>query len=186
MLDTLLSALPPDLPAAVIVTQHMPEGFTALLAERLNRISALSVKETANGDVLRAGSILISKAGYHTIVSGVYATRRKNHGRIIHSTAPPLHAVRPAVDKTFVSAAKVFGSRTISVILSGMGCDGGEGTHAVKAAGGMTMVCDEKDCLVYGMARSALATDSVDKVVPFRDLAREIVRAVGRLEVNHG
>lgn len=186
MLDTLLSALPSNLPAAVVVTQHMPEGFTASLAERLNRISALPVKETTSGDILKAGTVLVSRAGYHTVISGVYAPGGRNHGRVIHSTAPPLHAVRPAVDKTFASAAKVFGPRTVSVILSGMGSDGGEGTLAVKTAGGTTMVCAEEDCLVYGMARSAIARDSVDRVVPLKGLAREIVRAVNRLEVNHG
>lgn len=186
MLDTLLSALPPDLPAAVVVTQHMPEGFTASLAERLNRVSSLPVKETTNGDILQAGTVMVSKAGYHTVISGIYAAAGRNHGRVIHSTAPPLHAVRPAVDKTFDSAANVFGPRTVSVILSGMGSDGGEGTLAVKTAGGTTMVCAEEDCLVYGMARSAIARDSVDRVVPLKGLAREIVRAVNRLEVNHG
>lgn len=186
MLDTLLSALPPDLPAAVVVTQHMPEGFTASLAERLNRVSSLPVKETTNGDILQAGTVMVSKAGYHTVISGIYAAAGRNHGRVIHSTAPPLHAVRPAVDKTFASAANVFGPRTVSVILSGMGSDGGEGALAVKTAGGTTMVCAEEDCLVYGMARSAIARDSVDRVVPLKGLAREIVRAVNRLEVNHG
>lgn len=185
MLDTLLSQLPPDLPAAIIITQHMPEGFTASLAKRLDRISPLPVKETTNGDVLQAGSALVSKAGYHTVVSGIYATGGRRHGRIIHSTAPPLHAVRPAVDNTFISAANVFGSHTISVILSGMGNDGGEGTAAVKAAGGITMVCAEEDCLVYGMARSALTRGGADKVVPLKDLAREIVRAVRRIEANN-
>ncbi len=185
MLDTLLSALPPDLPAAVVVTQHMPEGFTASLAERLNRVSALPVKETGNGDSLDTGTVLISKAGFHTVISGVASGNGKNHGRIIHSTAPRLHAVRPAVDKTFASAARVFGPRTVAVLLSGMGNDGGEGMLAVKTAGGKTMVCAEEDCLVYGMARSALTRDCVDKVVPFEGLAREIARAVGKLEVNH-
>ena len=185
MLDTLLSALPPDLPAAVVVTQHMPEGFTASLAERLNRVSALPVKETENGDSLQTGTILIAKAGFHTVISGVAAGNGKNHGRIIHSTAPRLHAVRPAVDKTFASAAHVFGPRTVAVILSGMGNDGGEGMLAVKTAGGRTMVCAEEDCLVYGMARSALSRNCVDKVVPLKGLAREITRAVKQLEVNH-
>lgn len=186
MLDTLLSSLPPDLPAAVVITQHMPEGFTASLAERLDRVSPLPVRESRSGDTLQAGTVLVSKAGYHTVVSAVYAGAGRNHGRIIHSTAPPLHAVRPAVDKTFTSAAHVFGPRTISVLLSGMGSDGGEGTLAVKTAGGITMVCAEEDCLVYGMARSALSRDCVDTVVPFRHLGREIARAVSQLEVKHG
>lgn len=181
MLDLLLSALPADLPAAVVITQHMPEGFTASLAERLNRVSPLPVRETTNGEILQTGTILVSKAGYHTVISGVYAGTRKTSGRVVHSTSPPLHAVRPAVDVTFTSAARTFGPRTVSAILSGMGSDGGEGTLAVKNAGGSTMVCAEEDCLVYGMARSALARNCVDAVVPFRNLARDIARAASRL-----
>ena len=181
MLDSLLSALPADLPAAVVVTQHMPEGFTASLAERLNRVSPLPVRETANGDTLQTGTVLIAKAGYHTVISGVYAGAQKTAGRVVHSTAPPLHAVRPAVDMTFTSAARVFGPRTVSVILSGMGSDGGEGMLALKNAGGSTMVCAEEDCLVYGMARSALARNCVDRVVPLKNLAHEITRAFSRL-----
>lgn len=181
MLDAVLSALPADLPAAVVVTQHMPEGFTASLAERLNRVSPLPVRETANGDTLQTGTVLIAKAGYHTVISGVYAGAQKTAGRVVHSTAPPLHAVRPAVDMTFTSAARVFGPRTVSVILSGMGSDGGEGMLALKNAGGSTMVCAEEDCLVYGMARSALARNCVDRVVPLKNLAHEIARAVSRI-----
>ena len=82
---------------------------------------------------------------------------------------------------TFTSAARVFGPRTVSVILSGMGSDGGEGMLALKNAGGSTMVCAEEDCLVYGMARSALARNCVDRVVPLKNLAHEIARAVSRL-----
>ncbi len=185
MLDALLSALPPDLPAAVVVTQHMPEGFTASLAERLSRISPLQVKETANGDTLQAGTVLVSKAGFHSVISRVVSGAGRNHGRVVHSTAPRMHAVRPAVDATFTSAAHVFGPRTVSVLLSGMGNDGGEGTLAVKTAGGTTMVCAEEDCLVYGMARSALARNCVDQVAPLGSLAHEIARAVSRLEVNY-
>lgn len=181
MLDAVLSALPADLPAAVAIIQHMPEGFTASLAERLNRVSPLPVRETANGDTLQTGTVLIAKAGYHTVISGVYAGAQKTAGRVVHSTAPPLHAVRPAVDMTFTSAARVFGPRTVSVILSGMGSDGGEGMLALKNAGGSTMVCAEEDCLVYGMARSALARNCVDRVVPLKNLASEIARAVSRL-----
>jgi two-component system chemotaxis response regulator CheB len=107
MLDTLLAALPADLPAGVVVTQHMPAGFTAALAERFNRIAPMPVKETENGDIIDTGKILLSRAGVHTIVSGMIGTDGSKGGRIVHSTAPPLHGVRPAVDKTFESAAQV-------------------------------------------------------------------------------
>jgi two-component system chemotaxis response regulator CheB len=182
MLDTLLAALPADLPAGVMVTQHMPTGFTAALAERFNRIASMPVKETENGDIVETGKILLSKAGVHTIISGDVGTNNTRIGRIIHSNAPPLHGVRPAVDKTFESAAHVYGKNIVSVILSGMGNDAGEGAHAIKQAGGTSILCDEKDCLVYGMARSAIQKNAVDKVLPLNKLAPEIERLVHRME----
>lgn len=182
MLDTLLAEIPADLPAGVIVTQHMPTGFTAALAERFNRIAAMPVKETENGDVVETGKILLSKAGVHTIVSGDMGSNNTRIGRIVHSNTPPVHAVRPAVDKTFESAAHVYGKNIVSVILSGMGNDAGEGARAIKDAGGTTLLCDEKDCLVYGMARSAIQKNAVDKVLPLNKLAREIDRLVRQME----
>jgi two-component system chemotaxis response regulator CheB len=182
MLDTLLAALPADLPAGVIITQHMPTGFTAALAERFNRIAPLPVKETENGDIVETGKILLSKAGVHTVVSVVIGDNGSKSGRIVHTNAPPLHGVRPAVDKTFESAAHVYGSRCVSVILSGMGNDAGEGAHAVREAGGVSLLCDEKDCLVYGMARSAIQHNAVDRVLPLTRLAAEIVRVVSQME----
>jgi two-component system chemotaxis response regulator CheB len=181
MLDMLVSSLSPNLRASCVITQHMPEGFTVALAQRLNRISALPVHETENGDILKTGNILVAKAGYHTLISGTLSPDGRHTGRVIHSRSPPVHAVRPAVDKTFASAAKTFGENTISVLLSGMGSDGGEGTRAVKDAGGTTMVVREEDCLVYGMARSALERDSVDMVVPFKDLPDRIMKAVATI-----
>lgn len=185
MLDTLLAALPADLPAGVMVTQHMPTGFTAPLAERFNRISPMPVKETDNGDMLETGKILLSRAGVHTIVSGVIEGKNSRTGRIVHSNAPPIHGVRPAVDKTYESAAQVFGKNIVSVTLSGMGNDAGEGALAIKAAGGTNLVCDEKDCLVYGMARSVISKNAADKILPLNKLAEEIERIVHQMEAGN-
>lgn len=185
MLDTLLSMLPADLPAGIMVTQHMPTGFTAPLAERFNRISHMQVKETENGDILETGKILLSKAGVHTIISGAIDTKNVKTGRIIHSNAPPIHGVRPAVDKTYESAAQVFGKNIVSVTMSGMGNDAGEGALAIKQAGGINLVCDEKDCLVYGMARSVLSKNAADKVLPLAKLAEEIERTVLKMEAGN-
>jgi two-component system chemotaxis response regulator CheB len=183
--DTLLSMLPPDLPAGVIITQHMPLGFTAPLAERFNRIASMPVKETQNGDMLETGKILLSKAGVHTIISGVMGEDGKTTGRIVHSASPPVHGVRPAVDKTFESAAQVYGKNVVSVILSGMGNDAGLGAQSIKQAGGVSLVCDEKDCLVYGMARSAIKNNAVDLILPLKKLSAEIERVVHMMEETH-
>jgi two-component system chemotaxis response regulator CheB len=180
--DILLSMLPPDLPAGIIITQHMPPGFTAPLAERFNRIAAMPVKETRNGDRLYTGEILLSMAGVHTIVSGVMGEDGRTTGCIVHTTSPPVHGVRPAVDKTFESAARVYGKNAVSVILSGMGNDAGEGAYAVKQAGGVSLICDEKDCLVYGMARSAIRHKAVDQVIPLKKLAESIEQHVHMME----
>lgn len=181
MLDVLLADLPEDLPAAVVVTQHMPVGFTAPLAERFNRLCPLPVKESENGDILERGRILVSKAGFHTIISGYLSDGCKS-GKIVHSSASPVHGVRPAVDKTFESAASVFGKNIVSVVLSGMGNDAGEGALAIRNAGGTNIICDEKDCLVYGMARSVITHNAVDKVIPLNQIADQIERSVNRME----
>ncbi len=175
MLDVVVSTLPASLNAAVIITQHMPKGgFTAALANRLDRISQLRIKETENGDVLKKGTVLVSKAGFHTIVSSFMDKGGVQGGKIVLADSPPVHNVKPAVDKTFSSASQVYGQRIVSVILSGMGNDGGEGTEFIKRAGGITMVCREEDCLVYGMARSALSRNCVDHVVPLKSIPVKI------------
>jgi two-component system chemotaxis response regulator CheB len=181
MLDVVLSKLPADLPAAVVVTQHMPVGFTAPLAARFNRIAHMPVKETENGDMLRNGTVLLSKAGVHTMIGAAMTSDGKRTGRIIHSNAPSVHGVRPAVDKTFESAAQVFGKNIVSVILSGMGNDAGAGASAIKLAGGTSIICDQKDCLVYGMARSAIEKNAVDVVLPLAKIPDAVERIVAKM-----
>jgi len=179
MLDILLSSFKTSIPAALVITQHMPEGgFTASLATRLNRISPMPVKETENGDILNQGCVYISRAGYHSVISSFLTEHGEKGGRIVHSQSPPLHSVRPAVDKTFLSASSVFGERVVSVILSGMGNDGGDGMAAIREHGGRTIVCREEDCLVYGMARSALTKNCVEKVLPLGKIGDEIAHLV--------
>jgi len=113
---------------------------------------------------------------------GVTGEDGRPKGRITHTTSPPVHGVRPAVDKTFESAARVYGKQALSVILSGMGNDAGEGAQAIKGAGGVSLICDEKDCLVYGMARSAIRNNAVDQVLPLKKIPKEIERIVHLME----
>jgi two-component system chemotaxis response regulator CheB len=179
MLDVLLSTLKTPIKAALVITQHMPEGgFTASMATRLNRISPMPVKETESGDILYQGKVYVSKAGYHTIISRYLSEKGEQGGKIVHSHSAPVHSVRPAVDKTFLSASSVFSDKIVSVILSGMGNDGGEGMAAIKEHGGRTIVCREEDCVVYGMARSALSRNCVDQVLPLETIGAEITHLV--------
>ncbi len=184
MLDQIFSNLKGEQNAAFVITQHMPEGFTAALSERLNRICPMPVKETESGDILNNGNVYLSKGGYHTVISRHVDERGgRQGGQITLTKSAPVHAVRPAVDITFSSAAKVFGKNCFSVILSGMGNDAGEGgALAIKNAGGTTIAVREEDCLVYGMARSALKRDCIDKVIPLNRIHREIMKYIANKE----
>jgi len=181
-LDLILSNISPDLDAGVVITQHMPEGFTAALADRFNRICPLPVRESESGCILNAGEVVISRSGFHSVISTSMTRDGLSGGKIVHSTAPPVHAVRPAIDVTFSTAAKIFGRRTLAVILSGMGNDCGDGAFDIKAAGGQVFACSEEDCLVYGMARSAMRKNSVDRVIPLRGIPDEVLRTINAME----
>jgi two-component system chemotaxis response regulator CheB len=157
----------------------MPEGgFTAALAARLNRVSLMPVKETESGDILYSGQAYVVKAGYHALVTSALSSKGEQGGKIIHTRSPPVHGVRPAADKTFSSASRVFNNRVVGVILSGMGNDGGAGCAEVKERGGTTIVVRQEDCLVHGMARSALQNNCVDQVLPLTAVAGEVMRLI--------
>lgn len=189
MLDVLLSSFSTRLNAAVVIVQHMPEGgFTAALATRLNRISVMPVKETEDGDVLVSGQVYVVKAGYHAIITAFLTAKGVKGGKIIHSRSPPVHGVRPAADATFSSASRVFSSGVISVVLSGMGDDCGAGCTDIKERGGTVIVAREEDCLVYGMARSALRNKCVDQVLPLKAIPGEVTKDLEEMArgIKHG
>ena len=185
MLDILLSSITAPLDAAMVITQHMPEGgFTASLATRLNRVSCMPVKESENGDHLMEGTVYVSKAGYHSVITGLMNDRGRRGGMIVHAKSAPVHSVRPAVDKTFSTGATVFGDQCVAAILSGMGNDGGEGMAAIRKSGGKTIVCREEDCLVWGMARSAITRDGVEMVLPLGEIGGQIVKMLEGMQNN--
>jgi len=169
-LNTVLPALPENLPAAVLVIQHMPVGFTRSLAERLDHISALAVKEAEPGDHLEVGKVLVAPGGFHMTID--------ENGQIGLNQNPPVHGVRPAVDVTMTAVARQFGSRTVAVILTGMGSDGTNGAALVHSAGGFVIAEAESSCVVWGMPRSVIEAGVADLVVPLGDVAREIEKAV--------
>jgi len=182
MLDTILSSLDPQLPSAVVVTQHMPVGFTAPLAERLNKVSLLPVRESQNGDLLVEGFVLVSHGGFHSVVTGTVGAGGMRGGRIVHTMEPAVHSVRPAVDRTFASGARVFGRKAVGVLLSGMGKDGGEGSREINRAGGRVLAAPEEECLVYGMIRSAIDRNAVDQIVPLQRMSTEIMKVAVQAE----
>ncbi len=169
-LNTVIPELPAGLPAAVLVVQHMPAGFTRSLAERLDSQSSLKVKEAEPGDRPEVGQVLVAPGGYHMTVDET--------GTIGLNKNPPVHGVRPAIDVTLASLVKKYGPSVISVILTGMGNDGTNGCALVHNAGGRVIAEDASTCVVYGMPRSVAEAGIVDEVTPLTDIARAIVQAV--------
>jgi two-component system chemotaxis response regulator CheB len=154
--------------AALIVVQHMPDGFTGALAEQLSEAADFDVREARTGDVAAAGTALVAPGGSHLLLDRA--------GRIQLRADPPVHGVRPAADPTLISAAQSFGPRTIGVVLTGMGRDGAKGLAAVKAGGGATLAQDKGTSLVYGMPKAAIELGVIDTVSPLDRIAAVINR----------
>lgn len=162
----LVPNLPANLPAAILMVQHMPPKFTRSIAERLNELSQINVKEAEAGDLVSLGQALIAPGGYHMVV--------RMNGQIALNQEKPRCGLRPAVDVTMESAVKVYGSRCIGVILTGMGNDGTQGCTMIKAGGGQVLAEHESTCVVYGMPRSVVEAGLADKVVPIQKMVDEI------------
>lgn len=158
--------IPADIPAAVLIIQHMPPGFTYSLAQRLDHLSNIMVKEVVAGDVLYNGVAFVAKGGYHMVVEkgGVMAL---NHDASVCG-------VRPSVDVTMKSIANVFGSSVLGVVLTGMGSDGTNGSKAIKENGGDVIAEDESTCVVWGMPKSVIESGYADKVLPLPRIAAGI------------
>ncbi|NLD27752.1 MAG: chemotaxis response regulator protein-glutamate methylesterase [Myxococcales bacterium] len=170
-LAILLPAIEKDIPAAILVVQHMPAGFTKSLAERLDKISQISVREAANGMILHAGEAVVAKGGSHLEISGTLQTPI-----ITLSDAPPVFGLRPCADFTMKSAAASFSNMVVGVVLTGMGSDGTLGSSAIKSAGGVVIAQDEASSVIYGMPKSVVSANLADKVLPLSGIAQEIHR----------
>jgi two-component system, chemotaxis family, protein-glutamate methylesterase/glutaminase len=159
--------LPGNLPAAVLIVQHMPAGFTKSLAERLDHASALTVKEAEEGDVPARGLALLAPGGRHMTLDA--------QGRVRLLDSPPVHGVRPAVDLLFRSLPPVFGRRCVAAILTGMGSDGADGAAVLRAAGARIITEDASTTVVYGMPRAVVERGLSHRQAPLPDVAMAIV-----------
>ena len=173
-LQSVITRLPKDLPCGVVVVQHMPPGFTKSLAQRLDTLSAVHVKEAEDGDIIRSGCVYIAPGNYHMRVSGSGGARK-----IVLGQDPPVGNHRPAVNVLFDSVAPI-GRRLVAVIMTGMGSDGTEGMKKIKAEGGYSIAQDESTSVVYGMPKSVVDAGLADEIRPVTDIARAIVAAVER------
>lgn len=170
-LHEVVSHLPGDLSAGVLIVQHMPAGFTRSLAERLDDLSSLKVKEAEAGDRIVPGTALLAPGGFHMTVNKV--------GVIALDQNPPVNGVRPSVDVTLAAVVSQYGKHCLSVILTGMGADGARGVALLHAAGGYVVAEHESTCVVYGMPRAVVEGGYADAVVPLGHIASEITRLVG-------
>ncbi len=176
-LSQIIPKLPADLPAAVLVVQHMPEEFISPLAARLNRESALEVKEAEQLESIKQGKVLFIPAGVHCKIE----TKGKI-GESIRFTPFPKkqdNLLRSA-NELMISLAPIYGRRTTGVVLTGMGNDGTEGLRAIKKYGGYTIAEHESTCIVNGMPLSGIQAEVVDKVIPLHKIPDEIIKSVIR------
>ena len=172
-LQILIPALPGDLPAGVVVVQHIPAGFTRPLAGRLDAKSALSVREAEPGARVRPGEVLVAPGGSHLTFA-----KRGGELVVVLDSEPSGTLHRPSVDITMQSAAELWGRRSAGVLLTGMGTDGAWGMWAIRARGGWTLAESEESCVVYGMPRAAVELGAVSEVVPLDKMAAHLTAAV--------
>jgi two-component system, chemotaxis family, protein-glutamate methylesterase/glutaminase len=173
-LKEVIGRLPHDFPVPIAVVLHMPPGFTELFARSLASATSLAVSEAQEGDLLRAGMVLIAPAGYHLHIKQSPAGTLQAH-LDLHPSAS-LH--RPAVDVLFRSAAEAAGDRVLAVVLTGMGNDGTAGAGWVKAQGGRVLTEAESSCVVYGMPRSIVEAGLSDASIPLPSMAAAILEAL--------
>jgi len=162
-LAELVPALPPDLRLAVVIVQHMPAHFTAALAERLDASSRLKVREAQHGERPMPGTVLIAPGDKHVEFD--------DNGAIVLTDGPLVNGCRPAADVTMLSAARVYGRRTVAIVMTGMGRDGAAGAQAIKRAEGKTCAQDQATSVIYGMPKAALDTGAIDEVCALGDIA---------------
>ena len=173
-LKLLIPKLPADLGVPVAIVLHMPVGYTELYARKLNEQSAVTVLEAKGGELLTPGHVYIAPAGRHLTL------RRDGAGQVMtHLDVRPLDTpYKPSVDSLFRSAADVYGSRVLGIVMTGMGSDGREGSAWIKAKGGTILTESEASCVVYGMPRSIVEAGLSDGEVPLEEMAAALLERI--------
>lgn len=168
-LAEVVSGLSPDLDAAVLIVQHMPSDFIPILAARLGELTSLPVTVAVDGEPVLSGRVYVAPG------NGQMRLRRGTYSVTIDMGAgDPISGSRPWADPLFQSAARIFGRKTVGVVLSGMGRDGAEGLRAIRGAGGSGVVQDRASSIIYGMPAAALDAAGADAVVPSSEIAAAI------------
>jgi len=172
-LAEILPSVPKDFPVPIVIVQHMPRLFTRLLADRLDKQSAIHVREGEEGGVLKPGEAWIAPGDFHMTLA-----KEGSGVRLVMNQEPPENSCRPAVDVLFRSVARVYGAHTLAVVLTGMGSDGVRGSQHVREAGGQVLVQDEATSVVWGMPGQVAAAGLASGVFPLKEMAQEVDRRV--------
>jgi two-component system chemotaxis response regulator CheB len=173
-LKDVLSQMPAHSPG-IVITQHMPEGFTKSFASRLDGLCKVRVKEAEHGDKILPGHAYLAPGHSHLLL------KRNGNSYICElSSAEPVNRHRPSVDVLFKSAAKNAGKNAIGIILTGMGKDGAIGMKEMHDAGAYTLAQDEKSCVVFGMPKEAISQGGVDEIVSLKEIATRVMSYLGK------
>ena len=168
-LQRVLTQLPANFPAPIVLIQHMPAAFTKAFAERLDKLCRISVKEAEDGDILRPGLALLAPGGKQMMIDGRGAVKILPGDERLN--------YKPCVDITFGSAAKSYGDKVLAVVLTGMGADGREGARLLKQGGSAIWAQDEASCVIYGMPMAIVKADLADAVYSLDDMGKHLVEA---------
>jgi len=168
-LQRVLTQLPANFPAPIVLIQHMPAAFTKAFAERLDKLCRISVKEAEDGDILRPGLALLAPGGKQMMIDGRGAVKILPGDERLN--------YKPCVDITFGSAAKSYGDKVLAVVLTGMGADGREGARLLKQGGSAIWAQDEASCVIYGMPMAIVKANLADAVYGLDDIGKHLVEA---------
>ena len=173
-LEAVVSSIPGTIAASLLIVQHMPPGFTKSLAERLDRVSELTIKEAEEGDRLYPGVALVAPGSYHLELDSLR--------RVCLTQSAPVNYVRPSIDVTMESVVSHFQQNTIGVILTGMGRDGAHGMALIKRANGITIAQDQHTSTIYSMPRMVAENGDADYILPVNQIGETIGELAERLK----
>ncbi|WP_319543003.1 chemotaxis response regulator protein-glutamate methylesterase [uncultured Pseudodesulfovibrio sp.] len=170
VVQKILSSLPADFPAGIVIAQHMPAAFTGPFAERLNGVSEITVKEAETGDIFRPGHAYVAPGGRHIVLD-----QKVSRIDVVVTDQPSDALYKPSANVLISSVAAAVGKRGLGVILTGMGNDGCEGIRDLKARGGRALAQSDSTCVVYGMPKAIVDESLADEIVDLDDMAESIM-----------
>jgi len=170
VVQKILSSLPEDFPAGIVIAQHMPAAFTGPFAKRLDAVSKISVKEAETGDVLKPGCAFVAPGGKHIVLD-----QKISRIDVVVTEEPKEALYKPSANVLIGSVAEAVGKRGLGVILTGMGSDGCEGVRQLKERGGRALAQSDSTCVVYGMPKAIVDENLADEIVDLDDMAAAIL-----------